>query len=78
MAASASETNADICESTEKKFTFFWKSGSPFSQWHPSKFTVDGVPFGCAEQYMMYQKAGRVLTMLTVIYLIKAILFYIY
>lgn len=37
------------------KFTFFWIG--PFSQWAPSKFTLDGIEFNCAEQYMMYQKA---------------------
>lgn len=40
-----------------EKFTFFWKSGSPFSQWHMSSFTVEGVRFTCAEQFMMYKKA---------------------
>lgn len=40
-------------------FTFFFGSASPFSQWHPSVFTVDGVEFCCAEQFMMYRKAGK-------------------
>lgn len=39
------------------KFTFFWESESPFSNWHPSVFTHDGVTFNCSEQYMMYHKA---------------------
>jgi ribA/ribD-fused uncharacterized protein len=38
-------------------FTFFWRSDSPFSQWHPSQFTVGGITYSCAEQYMMHQKA---------------------
>src|SRR5690348_686116 len=33
----------------------FWR-GWP-SQWHPSPFAVDGVSYGCAEQYMMAEKA---------------------
>ncbi|XP_065832926.1 N-glycosidase YbiA-like [Oscarella lobularis] len=41
----------------EEMFTFFWKSLSPFSQWHPAKFTVDGIVYNCAEQFMMHQKA---------------------
>lgn len=43
--------------SDEARFTFFWRSDSPFSQWHPSRFTVDGQRFNSAEQYMMYGKA---------------------
>lgn len=39
------------------KFHFFWKSGSPFSQWHPSKYTLNGVEYSCAEQGMMHGKA---------------------
>ena len=37
--------------------TFFWYTSSPFSQWHPSLFTVEGNTFTSAEQYMMYNKA---------------------
>lgn len=40
-----------------EKFTFFWKSDSPFSQWHTARFTIDGIEFNCAEQYMMFMKA---------------------
>jgi hypothetical protein len=36
-------------------FVFFWH-GWP-SQWHPSDFTVDGVRYSCAEQFMMAEKA---------------------
>lgn len=39
----------------KRKYKFFW--GGVFSNWCPSKFTVDGVEFNCGEQYMMYQKA---------------------
>lgn len=42
--------------STEK-FTFFYYSRNPFSQWYLSTFTIDGIEYNCAEQYMMYQKA---------------------
>ena len=28
-----------------------------FSQFYPCKFTLDGITFNCAEQWMMYQKA---------------------
>ena len=38
------------------KFTFFW-GASPFSNWHISPFSMDGVKFNCAEQAMMYYKA---------------------
>lgn len=38
-----------------EKFTFFY--GGPASQWAPSEFTIDGVIYNTAEQYMMAQKA---------------------
>ncbi|MEO1052399.1 MAG: NADAR family protein [Bacteroidota bacterium] len=41
----------------QEQFTFFWKSASPFSNWHPAEFEIDGLLFNCAEQYMMYGKA---------------------
>jgi ribA/ribD-fused uncharacterized protein len=36
-------------------FVFFW-SGWP-SQWYPADFTIEGVEYGCAEQFMMAEKA---------------------
>jgi len=42
---------------TRDGFTFFWRPDSPFSQWHPCGFTVDGRAFACAEQFMMHGKA---------------------
>ena len=41
----------------KEKFTFFWKTESPFSQWYPAVFIIEGRRFNCAEQYMMYRKA---------------------
>jgi len=46
-------------EDAEEGYTLFWRSQSPFSQWHPAYFTIDDVTYNCAEQYMMYQKAGK-------------------
>ncbi|OPH47867.1 GTP cyclohydrolase [Paenibacillus ferrarius] len=40
-----------------ERFTFFWRTESPFSQWHPCRFVIAGISFNCAEQYMMYMKA---------------------
>lgn len=40
-----------------KKYKFFWKSDSPFSNWYPAKFKLNGVTYQNSEQYMMYQKA---------------------
>jgi predicted NAD-dependent protein-ADP-ribosyltransferase YbiA (DUF1768 family) len=37
------------------KFIFFW--GGTYSQWYPSKFTIDNVEYNCCEQYMMAKKA---------------------
>lgn len=38
------------------KYVLFWKQ-TCFSQWCPCKFTVDGIEYNCAEQYMMAEKA---------------------
>lgn len=35
----------------------FWKPPSVFSQWTMSEFTVDGITYNCAEQWMMASKA---------------------
>lgn len=40
---------------TTDHFVFFW--GGEFSQWFPSKFTVAGKEYSCAEQWMMAEKA---------------------
>ena len=36
-------------------YIFFW-GGWP-SNWHPSRFVVDGVEYNCMEQFMMAEKA---------------------
>lgn len=56
--ATSSDTATIPVNSSDEQFTFFFRKGSPFSQWHPAEFTVDGVQFSCAEQFMMYQKAS--------------------
>lgn len=37
------------------KYVFFWNG--VFSQWYPSRFSIEGIEYGCCEQYMMAQKA---------------------
>ena len=44
------------------KFVYFWRCEDVFSQWHKSKFEVDGRTFTSAEQYMMFKKAGACYT----------------
>lgn len=39
----------------KNNFLFFW--GGTYSQWCPSRFTIDGVEYNCTEQYMMAKKA---------------------
>lgn len=41
----------------ENKYVFFWEIASPFSNWHPSKFEIDGKKFENTEQYMMWSKS---------------------
>lgn len=41
----------------QTRYCFFWKPPSPFSQWTASRFTLDGVEYECAEQFMMHAKA---------------------
>lgn len=50
------ENNIEIQNDVEK-FTFFWKSKSPFSQWHPSVFKYREIVFTSCEQFMMFSKA---------------------
>lgn len=38
-------------------FCFFFGKDAPFSNFHPARFTVDGVIYTCSEQFMMHQKA---------------------
>jgi len=38
-----------------EEFHFFWSG--PFSQWYPSRFTIDKIVYETAEQYMMAEKA---------------------
>ena len=40
-----------------QKFTFFWESDSPFSNWYACPFVHNGIEYNCSEQYMMYKKA---------------------
>lgn len=42
---------------SQRKYHFFWRKGSPFSQWHPSTYTLNGYVYTTAEQGMMHGKA---------------------
>ena len=42
------------------RFIFFWRENEEdgyLSQWYPSPFTVEGIEYATAEQYMMAKKA---------------------
>lgn len=55
----------DLNDKENREFIFFWgHHGKPdkvtkacLSQWYPANFTVDGIHYNCAEQYMMAEKA---------------------
>ncbi|KAL8583797.1 hypothetical protein ACOMHN_036432 [Nucella lapillus] len=51
------EYDATTLQEAKQKYEFFWKSASPYSQWYPVQFEVEGQKYNCAEQYMMHQKA---------------------
>lgn len=40
-----------------EKFVFFWETADIYSNWHPSKFEMQGNQFVNSEQAMMYEKA---------------------
>jgi ribA/ribD-fused uncharacterized protein len=40
-----------------KTYCFFWQTGSPFSNWHPAQYVLNGTQFNCSEQGVMYAKA---------------------
>lgn len=46
-----------MTERKEKDIVFFYGTSDYFSQFHPSKFTINEVEYSCCEQYMMHQKA---------------------
>ncbi|XP_061182109.1 protein starmaker-like isoform X2 [Saccostrea echinata] len=47
----------DYSKDRKEHFHFFFGKVSPFSNFHPAKFDLDGVTYSCSEQYMMHQKA---------------------
>jgi ribA/ribD-fused uncharacterized protein len=54
---SESSANDAVEQQGTHRFHFFWQNGSPFSQWHPSQYELNGVTYSCAEQGMMHGKA---------------------
>lgn len=42
---------------TSKNYFFFYETSSPFSNWHPSSYILNGIEFNCSEQGVMYEKA---------------------
>ena len=52
---------ADAFDATQEYCTpsvvLFWQPPSCFSQWTPSRFTIDGTSYLCAEQYFAAEKS---------------------
>ena len=40
-----------------RDIVFFWHPPSCFSQWTPSRFTVEGISYSCAEQFFAAEKS---------------------
>jgi ribA/ribD-fused uncharacterized protein len=55
-AAASDAFRGDEVVETER-FVLFWQPPGLYSQWTESRFVVDGVEYGCAEQFMMAEKA---------------------
>lgn len=55
---SISLLNQDPVNDRAEHFCYFFGKNSPFSNFHPAKFVLDGMEYSCSEQYMMYQKAS--------------------
>jgi ribA/ribD-fused uncharacterized protein len=51
----AAKSEQDGVDPMTEQFTFFY--GGYASQWAPSAFTIEGIAYNTAEQYMMAQKA---------------------
>lgn len=54
------KTTVKMSIATEESPIFFWKRTDEygiFSQWAATDFTIEGITFSSAEQYMMYKKA---------------------
>ena len=49
----------DAYDEAHEKYEYFWRKHCVYSQWHYSVFYDADIKFTCAEQYMMYQKAGK-------------------
>lgn len=54
---SVSLIQQDPVNDRAEHFCHFYGKDSPFSNFQPAKFVLDGVQYNCSEQYMMYQKA---------------------
>ena len=46
----------------KERYTLFNEKDSPFNQKYPAKFTVGGILYQSAEQFMIHQKASEYCT----------------
>lgn len=56
-------------ENEKEEYIYFSRKDSVFSQWYPCTFVIDDKEYNCAEQYMMYTKAGSLYYLCRVIFL---------
>lgn len=56
-------------ENENEEYQYFSNNESVFSLWYPCTFVIGDKRYNCAQQYMMYKKAGSLYYLCRVIFL---------
>jgi hypothetical protein len=60
----SAKQHRDVDYSERDQYEYFWGQKNFYSQFYPTEFQVDNEWFNCAEQYMMYMKASKWLSVI--------------